>query len=99
MYGVGKKVIEIWAILGSLSIDEIRDYMILKNDASNKKDPKSLKKQLAMKNHIKNGPYLDNFLTNPIHILVYLKYLGSESPEYAKICMGLVRKLSRYGRF
>ena len=30
-------------------------------------------------------PYLDNFLTNPIHILAYSSDLGSESPEYHKI--------------
>ena len=41
-------------------------------------------------------PYLDNFLTNPIHILAYSGDSGSESPEYAKIYMGLVTKLSRY---
>ena len=31
-----------------------------------------------------NWPYLDNFLTNPYHILVYSGESGSESPEYAK---------------
>ena len=46
----------------------------------------------------KNEPYLDNFLTKCYSILVYSGDLGSESPEYGKICMGLVRKLSRYGR-
>ena len=45
-----------------------------------------------------NRPYLDNFLTNPMHILAYSDDLGPESPEYAKIYMGLVTKLSRYGQ-
>ena len=48
---------------------------------------------------MKNEPYLDNFVTNPIHILAYSGNLGSESPEYVKIYMGLVTKLSRYGSF
>ena len=47
----------------------------------------------------KIDPYLDNFLTNPYTFLAYSGDLGSESPEYTKICMGLVRKLSRYGDF
>ena len=38
----------------------------------------------------KIGPYLDNFLTNPMHILAYSGDLGCESPEYGKICMGLL---------
>ena len=46
----------------------------------------------------KIGPYLDNFVTNPYTFLVYSGDSDPESPEYAKICMGLVRKLSRYGR-
>ena len=47
----------------------------------------------------KNGLYLDNFLTNPHTFLVFSGESGSESPEYHKIYMGLVRKFSRYGRF
>ena len=42
------------------------------------------------------GPYLENFLTNPIHILVYSGDSNPKSPEYAKICMHLVRKFSKY---
>ena len=45
----------------------------------------------------KIGPYLDNFLTNPYTFLAYSGDSETKSPEYAKICMGLVRKLSRYG--
>ena len=44
----------------------------------------------------KIGPYLDNFLTNPYTFLAYSGDSGPKSPEYAKICMGLVTKLSRY---
>ena len=47
----------------------------------------------------KIGPYLDNFLTNPYTFSAYSGYSDPNSPEYGKICMGLVRKLSRYGRF
>ena len=46
----------------------------------------------------KNCPYLDNFLTNPIHILAYSGDSDPKSPENHKICMGLVTKLSRYGQ-
>ena len=48
---------------------------------------------------IQNCSYLDNFLTNPIYILPYSSDSDPESPEYHKIWQGLLRKLSRYGRF
>ena len=48
---------------------------------------------------LKNRPYLNNFLTNPIHILLYSGDSDPKSPEYAKKVQHLVRKLSRYGRF
>ena len=44
-------------------------------------------------------PYLDNFLTKCIYILVYSTDSDPESAEYGKICMHLVRKLSRYSNF
>ena len=43
--------------------------------------------------------YLDNFVTNPYHILPYSGYSDPKSPENTKKCTGLVTKLSRYGQF
>ena len=57
-------------------------------------------KTLAIKyfnNLLKNRPYLDNFVTNPIHIFTYSGDSDPKSPEYAKKLPHLVTKLSRYG--
>ncbi len=80
MYGVGKKVIEIWAIL---SYDKTRPACIV--------HVLYCCKLLGVLDSVKpfkfheNCLYLDNFLTNPMHILVYLSLSGPKSPEYVKI--------------
>ena len=47
----------------------------------------------------KIGPYLNNFLTDPYTFLAYSGDSDPNLPEYAKMSMGLVRKLLRYERF
>ena len=49
--------------------------------------------------YIKIWPYLDNFVTNPYTFSSYSGDSDPKSSEYHKICMGLVRKLSRYRPF
>ena len=57
-------------------------------------DTKSIEQDLDIEDWI--CPYLDNFVTNPIYILPYSGDSDPNSPEYAKICMHMVTKLSRY---
>ena len=41
--------------------------------------------EMALNNKVdENWPYLDNFVTNPMHILAYSGDSDPKSPEYAK---------------
>ena len=90
MVGVGKEVIEIWAILGPKwpknenIVDPDRKNEVFKKRIfeASRALVKAVERFLGF--CLKNRPYLDNFLTNPYGFLAYSGELGSDSPENAK---------------